>query len=305
MFTDNSHYKKIDLNFNVKKEICSGNLYLPNNVKQPPVIIMGHGFAAEKCFRLPVIAERFAEAGFAVYLFDYRNFGESSGQPRNYVNPFRHLQDWHAAIGYVKNIKEIDNKRIVLWGSSFAGGHVIATAARRSDIVGIISQVPFVDGISSMRLAKISEVFKATSYGLYDVFKTFYTNKPYYVKAVGKPGEIAAMNSAESWDGYNAMIPKDSKWENKVPARIFLLLPFYSPLFLAGKVSCRSLIIAAEDDSLIPVEAVIKTSQRIKKCKLVVLKSNHFKPYFDELFEKTIKIEIDFLKELLTNNKDN
>jgi uncharacterized protein len=195
MLINPSEFKKTDSNFNIRGEVCSGNLYLPFNVKQPPIIIMAHGFAAEKCFRLPAFAERFAKAGFAVYLFDYRNFGESSGQPRNYVNPFRHLQDWNAAVDHVKKIKEIDSKRIVLWGSSFAGGHVIAIASKRRDIIGIISQVPFVDGIASMRLAKVSELFKASMYGLYDLITTIFMKKPYYVKAVGKPGEIAVMNS--------------------------------------------------------------------------------------------------------------
>ena len=43
-------------------------------------------------------ARRFVEAGYAVYLFDYRNFGDSEGQPRHWVDPFRHLKDWDAAI---------------------------------------------------------------------------------------------------------------------------------------------------------------------------------------------------------------
>ena len=156
-----------------------------------------------------------------------------------------------------------------------------------------------------MRLAKISELLKALLYGFYDIVKTFYTNSPYYVKAVGKPGEIAAMNSVESWDGFHAMIPEDSKWENKIPAKVFLLIPFYSPLIMAKKVKCRSLIIAAENDSLIPVKAVIKTAQRIENSKLVILKSNHFQPYFNDLFEENIKTEINFLKEILTENRDN
>ena len=56
-------FKKIDSNFNVRGETCSGNLYLPGHIECPPIIVMAHGFAAEKCFRLPAFAERFALAG--------------------------------------------------------------------------------------------------------------------------------------------------------------------------------------------------------------------------------------------------
>ena len=56
---------------------CSGDLYLPAGLEHPPVVVMAHGFASERCFRLPSYAERFAGAGMAVYLFDYRCFGKS------------------------------------------------------------------------------------------------------------------------------------------------------------------------------------------------------------------------------------
>jgi len=32
--------------------------------------------------------------GMAVFVFDYRGFNDSEGEPRNYINPKRHLQDW-------------------------------------------------------------------------------------------------------------------------------------------------------------------------------------------------------------------
>ena len=51
---------------------------------------------------LEPFAELFATKGLAVLLFDYRNFGGSEGEPRNWVSPKRHLQDWDAALDYVR-----------------------------------------------------------------------------------------------------------------------------------------------------------------------------------------------------------
>ncbi len=48
-------------------------------------------------------AERFAAEGWAVFFFDYRNFGRSEGRPRNLIDPVRHVQDYHAAIVHVVN----------------------------------------------------------------------------------------------------------------------------------------------------------------------------------------------------------
>lgn len=64
---------------------CAADLYLPDSKGSPPVIIMGHGFAAERSFCLPAYAEYFAGQGMAVLLSDYRSFGDSDGEPRQLV----------------------------------------------------------------------------------------------------------------------------------------------------------------------------------------------------------------------------
>jgi uncharacterized protein len=48
---------------------------------------MTAGFTAVKEMILPGFAERFAQAGFAVVVFDYRFFGEREGEPRNQLLP--------------------------------------------------------------------------------------------------------------------------------------------------------------------------------------------------------------------------
>ena len=286
---------KIDSDFISRGERCSGWLFLPEHAENPPIVIMGHGFAAEKTFRLPAFAQCFVENGMAVFMFDYRTFGQSGGEPRNYVNPFHHGQDWDAAISHVKQLQGIDTSRIALWGSSFAGGHVIYAAARREDITAIVSQVPFVDGIASMIMARPLDLVKATLAGIWDIIKTAVFKSPYYIKAVGKPGEFAVMNTEESWKGYTGLIPEDSTWENKVCAKVLLMVPLYSPLLKATKVRCPALVVAAEKDSLIPVKAVRWTAGRLKKGELLVLECNHFEPYYGEWFEKIAAAETAFL----------
>ncbi|MEZ4639346.1 MAG: acetylxylan esterase [Caldilineaceae bacterium] len=41
---------------------------------------------------------------------------------------------------------EVDAKRIVLWGTSLSGGHVLATAAADPAIAAVIAQCPALDG---------------------------------------------------------------------------------------------------------------------------------------------------------------
>ena len=49
-------------------ELIAADLYLPVKVKRPPVLIMAHGFAGLRQFKLIQYAQRFAQAGFAVVL---------------------------------------------------------------------------------------------------------------------------------------------------------------------------------------------------------------------------------------------
>ena len=66
------------------------------------MIVMAHGFAGQKDMGLAPKAEAFARAGLAVLVFDYRCFGGSDGEPRNWISPARHLQDYTAALEYVR-----------------------------------------------------------------------------------------------------------------------------------------------------------------------------------------------------------
>ena len=104
--------KRLDSDFTVTGTQCTGWLYQPDRVMRPPVVIMAHGLGAERTSRLPAYAEKFAERGLASFVFDYRNFGDSAGYPRNLINPWRHIHEWIGAIEHVSSLDAIDAYRI-------------------------------------------------------------------------------------------------------------------------------------------------------------------------------------------------
>jgi uncharacterized protein len=285
----------IPSDFSSKGVRCSGELYFPSGVENPPIVVMAHGFAAEKAFRLPAYAEKFASKGLAVFMFDYRCFGSSDGMPRNYVDPGRHLQDWQAAISHVRSLSRINTKKIGLWGSSFSGGHIIVTASQDRDISAIVAQVPFVDSISTTRMLGVKYLIQAMPHALKDMLRMAAFQSPHYVKVIGKPDEFAIMNTPESYPGYSAMIPKNSSWQNQCPARILLTFAAYRPIAAAGNVLCPALVMLGEKDSLIDAAAVEKTAKKIPKGELVKYPFGHFDIYTGEAFEDAVKKQTDFL----------
>ncbi|MGP8154950.1 MAG: alpha/beta hydrolase [Smithella sp.] len=279
-------------------------LYLPTGVSNPPIVVMAHGFGAQRWMRLPAYAERFAKMGMAVFIFDYRGFNDSEGEPRNYVNPTRHLQDWDAAIAYVKTLDNIDTKRLALWGTSFSGGHVIVEAAKHPEILAIVSQVPFTDGISTEWNYIITDpvlTLKGTYHGLADIFDSIFTKHRHNVRIAGRPGEAFAMMSRpDTMQGILKLtgISDEKVFEkyNFCPGNIVFTLGLYRPISYADKVICPALIFGAEKDTLFPPTGPKKMADRMKKATYISLPMRHFDPYVGEPFEKIVKVMGDFLK---------
>lgn len=81
---------------------ASADPHFDPEVSKQPFVIMAHGFGAERTWKLPDFAARFAAAGIGVLNFDYRNFGDSPGA-RQWVSPSRHREDFHAALRFLRN----------------------------------------------------------------------------------------------------------------------------------------------------------------------------------------------------------
>jgi pimeloyl-ACP methyl ester carboxylesterase len=274
---------------------CSGWLYRPEGKSRPAIVVMAHGFGAEAAFALPAFAERFASQGLAVYLFDYRTFGASEGEPRYLINPWRQIEDWKAALAHVRSLPDINADKLAVFGSSYSGGHVIRLAAQDPNIKAMVAQVPFVDGITSTIRTGIIHAAQGLLAGSRDLVRMLTLRKPYYVPIAGSPETFAVLNAPECEEGYFALIPEGSDWKNETPARAMIQLFLYRPTAKASKVMCPALIIPGRRDSLISPKAVEKAASRMREASLVKIDAGHFDVYSGALFEKVVGIEADFL----------
>src|SRR5437868_6591708 len=183
-----------DVAFNSSGDECRAWLFLPD-AERTPLVILGHGLGATREYGLEPYARRFSDAGIAAMVFTYRHFGDSGGQPRQLLDIERQLDDWAAALAYVRTLEEIDSTRIALWGTSFGGGHVLVTAARDGDVAAVVSQCPFTDGVAATRAAHPRSLISATAPVLRDQFARVRGRPPVMVPLVGPPGTAALMTS--------------------------------------------------------------------------------------------------------------
>src|SRR3954468_16202201 len=159
-----------DLTFPSGGETCAAWLFEPTtDADQPwPCVVLAHGFGGTREVRLDAYAERFAAAGIAALVFDYRHWGASSGLPRQLLDIGRQLDDWRAAIACARGLDEVDAERVAAWGTSFSGGHVLCIAAEDLRLAAAISQVPFVDGLWALRAAGRAAALRLTVAALRD-----------------------------------------------------------------------------------------------------------------------------------------
>jgi Serine aminopeptidase, S33 len=132
LIIETSAYTREDTTFESGGRACATWLYRPDSVERPPIIVMAHGFAAMRALRLAAYAERFAESGFAVLVFDYRGWGDSAGEPRRVLDIGGQQDDWRAALAFARELDGVDTSHVAAWGSSFRGRARAEHRRRRS-----------------------------------------------------------------------------------------------------------------------------------------------------------------------------
>lgn len=138
--------------FRSEGDMCKGVLTLPANAKgDVPLVIMAGGWCYTKEIVMPHYAKFFRDIGCATLLFDYRCFGESTGSPRQHINPWDQVEDYRNALTFAESLPGIDHKRTGIWGISYSGGHVLVVAGLDARPAFAISTIPVVDGFQTMR----------------------------------------------------------------------------------------------------------------------------------------------------------
>ncbi len=108
----------------------AGNLYKPKNFNSSgkyPAIVTGGSLTSVKELMAGTYAGKLAEKGFVALAFDYRNYGESEGEPRQYENPELKLRDLEAAVTYLLSLPYVET--VGALGVCTSGGNMAYLAA--------------------------------------------------------------------------------------------------------------------------------------------------------------------------------
>ncbi len=211
-------------------------------------------------------AQGFSKAGFHALVFDYRYFGLSEGNPRQFISVPAQRADWHAAIRCLRGHGDVDAQRIGLWGISFSGGHVIHLAAKDEDVRAVVAQVPAIDPHLNEMLGNFKRG-DAKNLKLQQIIRRYFWLRYFMLKTPVLPvvddgsGDPPALAAREGTEFSEIAGPS---WRNEVVVKSFLKgrLADNNPAALTDKLTTPMLIQMAEDDETVSNEAIINFARR-------------------------------------------
>lgn len=280
---------------------CAASVYRPGaSADKSPVIVMAHGFGCIRTLRLPAYARRFAEAGYVVVLFDYRYFGDSDGRPRQLLDIPAQLDDWRAAIAWARTLDGVDSGRVVGWGTSLSGGHVITLAGAGAPLSAIIAQVPHVSGLAAVRGTGLRHAMRLLPAAVDDLGRALLHRSPRYLDSIGVPGSPAIMAGPDALPSLERMAAADGTTLDAYPitvaARIALRIGLYSPIRRAASVRCPALIQVADADTITPAAVARTAAARMPRGVLKSYPGHHFDVYVEPLFDTVVGDQLEFLQ---------
>jgi dienelactone hydrolase len=272
-------------------------MYRPEGEQAHPAVVMAHGLAAVKAGGLASFAERFCSEGFAVVAFDYRQWGGSTGQPREVASIHRQRQDYRTVIDWAVADPRIDETQMFVWGTSFSGLHAVELAATDGRLRGAIAQNPLVDGLAGMTMVSPIRALRLLAVGVMDGLGAVVGRPPRYIAAGVAPGEFGAVANAAAFAGVEIIRPKDgTEWHNRVAARSLLGVALHRPGRKAAKIRCPILLVVAEHDTIAPVGPALRVAERAPRAELFLSRGGHYGVYEGgEDHERVLDVEVEFL----------
>lgn len=303
-------YKNIE--FRSVGATLKGRFYLPknNNIKLP-LVIMAHGFSATiNGMVADKYAEEFYKAGFAVLIYDHRNFGISEGTPRQELNYWVQCRGYIDAINFAYTLSMIDTHKITLWGDSISSAEALTVGAVDERVNAIIGQVPAF-GDTEVPFEKSDEMMKSIKEILLNEHLEKLNKEETSTMAVVSPNQQNMSSALNELTAFRWFIEYggrfDTNWQNNVSFSTFKNAPIdYHRGIAASFIKVPILLVVGKNDEMEGASDIIAKSvfDKISQPKeIVFLDGGHFGllEYPSDLFNQASKVQIDFIKNIFNH----
>lgn len=260
-------------------------LYRPGEGgEKRPVIVMSHGLAAVKDLYLDPFARSFCEAGFAVVVFEHRNYGNSEGIPRLDVDPWKQIRDTQDVISYAQTLPFVGAERVGVWGTSFSGGHALVLGAIDRRVKSVVAQVPTVDGHGTFRRRQPPHLVAAQEAKFAEERSRLFRGEPPTLLPLLPEGDAPGVfKDPAAIEFFERPESNPPSFEKKMTLLSAERARDYDPVQFIDRISPTPLLmIVADDDTVTGTDLSLKAFERALPPKeLVLFKGAHWSPYVE------------------------
>ena len=231
-----------------------GNLYLPGNYKSgdkvPAIVVAGAWITVKE--QMPALyAKKLSEQGFAALAFDFRYYGESGGEPRQYESASAKVQDIKNAITYLQSLPAIDSDRIAGLGICFGAGYMARVAAEDNRLKSFATVAAWMHDAESLNKLFGEEVIQKRMQAGIAARKAYeQTGKVEFVPAfTTENNPLAAMTGEPIYYG-NPQRGSIPEWKNQFALMSWPEWIEFDALAVAPRVNTPALFVHSDGSAL-------------------------------------------------------
>jgi hypothetical protein len=196
---------------------------------------------------------------------------------------------------------------MVVWGTSYSGGHVVPVAVADGAVAAVIAQTPAMDGATAVlniaRYAGLGHLMRVVAVGLRDQFAALRGDDPVMLPIVGPPGSVGVMTTADAQRGYETIA--GASWRNEIAGRLMLRAGSYRPGKQADGLPCAMLVQIADRDSVAPPKAAQDAAWLATgRAEVRTYPIEHFDIYTGAPFERAVADQLHFMRRHLVPRAD-
>lgn len=107
-----------------------------------------------------------------------------------------------------------------------------------------------------------------------------------------------------AYEGWHAVAPPGSKFENRVAAASALGILLYDASRSAPRIRCPLLVCVSDRETLIDTRLVVDVAERAPRGEALHFPADHFQVYFPPLFDEIVGRQVDFLRRHLARRAE-
>jgi len=206
-------------------------------------------------------------------------------EPTGRLDQDREFVPWRSAQNRDSQ-PEVDATRIGVWGTSYAGGHVIVLGATDRRIRAVASQVPTISGVEQGLRRIPPDAIAGLEKAFSEDERAQLRGEPLCRQLIvsADPSVPALYHSKDAIDFYLQPIAPGI-WENTVTSRSTRAARMYEPGIWARRVSPTPLLmVVALYDTITMTDLALAAYERaLEPKKLVTIQGGHFDPYLRQV----------------------